>query len=74
MHGDLEPEEHHQEDDWPKKGYVNDLWEDMDRLNALYEEMMWAHEDVIEFIPDHANNRIIIRNRDMEERIKEGEE
>jgi len=73
MHGDLEPEEHHQEDHWPKKGYVNDLWEDMDRLNALYEEMMWAHDDVIEFIPDHANNRIIIRNRDMEERIKQGE-
>ena len=74
MHGDLEPEEHHSDDGWPRKGYVNDLWEDMDRLNALYEEMMWAHDDVIEFIPDHANSRIIIRNRDMEERIKQGED
>ena len=74
MHGDLEPEENYSDEDWPKKGYVNDLWEDMDRLNALYEEMMWPNEDVIEFIPDHANNRIIVRNRDMEERIKEGEE
>jgi len=74
MHGDLEPEENYSDEDWPKKGYVNDLWEDMDRLNALYEEMMWPHDDVIEFIPDHKNSRIIIRNRDMEERIKEGEE
>ena len=74
MHGDLEPEEHYSDDDWPKKGYVNDLWEDMDRLNALYEEMTWPHDDVIEFIPDHANHRIIIRNRDMEERIKEGDD
>ena len=24
--------------------YVNDLWEDMDRLNALYEELMWPHD------------------------------
>tara|TARA_R100001463_G_scaffold37664_2_gene81064 strand:+ start:755 stop:976 length:222 start_codon:yes stop_codon:yes gene_type:complete len=72
MHGDLEPEEHHSNDEWPRKGYVNDLWEDMDRLNALYEEMMWPHDDVIEFIPDHENTRIIIRNRDMEERKENG--
>ena len=73
MHGDLEPEEHHSDDSWDK-AHVNDLWEDMDRLNALYEEMMWPNEDVIEFIPDHKNSRIIIRNRDMEERRKNGEE
>ena len=47
---------------------VNDLYEDMERLNALYEEMMWPHDDVIEFVPDHANSRIIIRNRSAEER------
>ena len=64
MHGDLEPEEHH----WPSKEHINDLNEDMDRLNALYEEMMWPHDDVIEFVPDHENSRIIIRNRSMEER------
>ena len=40
MHGDLEPEEHH----WPEPSHVNDLWEDMDRLNALYEEMMQVIE------------------------------
>ena len=61
MHGNLEPEE-----DWFRpthKDSVNDLWEDMDRLNALYEEMMWPHNDTLEFIPDHANDRIIIQNR-----------
>tara|TARA_A100001388_G_C28292261_1_gene277065 strand:+ start:184 stop:363 length:180 start_codon:yes stop_codon:yes gene_type:complete len=43
--------------------HVNDLWEDMDRLNSLYEEMMWNHDDVLEFVPDYKNNRIIIKNR-----------
>ena len=32
MHGDLEPEEHHWGDE---THHVNDLWEDMDRLNSL---------------------------------------
>ena len=26
--------------------HINDLWEDMDRLNALYEELMWDNEDI----------------------------
>ena len=43
--------------------YVNDLWEDMDRLNALYEEMDWPSDDVLEFTPDYANNCIIIKNK-----------
>jgi len=43
--------------------HVNDLYEDMDRLNALYEELMWDHWDVLEFVPDHANDRIIIKRR-----------
>ena len=63
MHGNLEPEENV----FPTE-HVNDLWEDMDRLNALYEEMMWPHDDVLEFIPDHEKSRIIIRNRSQEER------
>ena len=66
MHGNLEAEE-----DWFRptpKEHINDLWEDMDRLNALYEEMMWEHDEVLEFVPDHANNQIIIRNKS---RIKE---
>ena len=47
--------------------HINDLYEDMDRLNSLYEELMWGHDDVLEFVPDYANNRIIIRNRSQEE-------
>ena len=43
--------------------HVNDLWEDMDRLNALYEELMWSNEDVLEFVADYKNDRIIVRNR-----------
>ena len=35
----------------------------MKRLNALYEELEWPADDVLDFIPDYENNRIIIRNR-----------
>ncbi len=40
--------------------HINDLYEDMERLNALYEELMWEHEVELEFIADYKNNRIII--------------
>ena len=43
--------------------HINDLWEDMDRLNSLYEELMWDNDDVLEFVPDYKNDRIIIKNR-----------
>ena len=43
--------------------HVNDLWEHMDRLNAMYEELMWDNEDVLEFVADYKNNQIVIRNR-----------
>jgi len=52
--------------------HVNDLWEDMDRLNALYEELLWDNEDVLEFVADYKNDRIIIRNRSAEERKNSG--
>ena len=48
------------------KEHVNDLYEDMDRLNSLYEELMWGHDDVLEFVPDYENDRIIIKNRSRE--------
>ena len=44
--------------------HVNDLWEDMDRLNALYEELMWPHDAELEFKADYENNRIIISVKD----------
>ena len=46
------------------KEHINDLWEDMDRLNSLYEEMMWDHEVALEFKADYKNNRIIIKPYD----------
>jgi len=52
MYDNLEPEEH-----------VNDLWEDMERLNALYEELMWDTFDTLEFTADYENDRIIITNK-----------
>jgi|TARA_A100001388_G_scaffold250694_1_gene212132 hypothetical protein len=52
MYDNLEPEEH-----------VNDLWEDMERLNALYEELMWDTFDTLEFTADYENDRIIIKNK-----------
>ena len=45
--------------------HINNLWEDMDRLNALYEELMWEHDEVLEFVPDHANDQIIIRRKKL---------
>ena len=63
MHGDLEPEENV----WDDKVHVNDLWEDMDTLNMLYEELCWGHDEVLEFIPDYKNDRIIIKNRSKED-------
>ena len=47
----------------------NDLWEDMDRLNTLDEELCWDIDDYLEFVPDYENNRIIIVNRSMEAEV-----
>ena len=41
--------------------HINDLWEDMDRLNALYEEMMWEHDAVLEFVADYNKDQIVIK-------------
>ena len=41
--------------------HINDLYEDMERLNALYEELMWPHDVELEFIADYKENRIIIK-------------
>jgi hypothetical protein len=46
--------------------YINDLYEDMHRINALYEELMWGHDDVLEFTADYENDRIIIKNKTKE--------
>ena len=46
--------------------HVNDLYEDMERLNALYEELMWPHDAALEFSADYKNNRIVISLKDEE--------
>ena len=43
--------------------HVNDLYEDMERLIALYEELMWPNEDQLEFTADYENDRIIITRK-----------
>ena len=48
--------------------YVNDLYQDMERLNALYEELMWPHDVDLEFSADYENNRIIISLRDEKQK------
>ena len=45
----------------------NQLYEDMTKLNALYEELLWGHDDVLEFVADYENDRIIIRNKGKDE-------
>ena len=34
---------------------VNDLYEDMEKLNALYEEMMWPNDVELEMVADYQN-------------------
>ena len=47
----------------------NDLYDDMRRLNALYEELMWDHDDELQFIIE--NGRIVILNKTHAEYIKQ---
>ncbi len=51
---------------------VNDLWEDMARLNMLYEELCWDHDDVLEFVPDYNEDVIIIRNKSRKKSSRQG--
>jgi len=50
----------------------SDMYQDMQRLNMLYEEMCWDIEDIIEFYPDYDSNTIIIRNKTMDEQMVDG--
>lgn len=43
-----------------------DLWEDMDKLNKLYDELDWSHRDYLEFAIE--DNHITIRNKSKEGR------
>ena len=41
-----------------------DLWEDMKKLNALYDKLQWDHRDYLEFTIE--GNHITIRNKSRE--------
>jgi hypothetical protein len=43
----------------------NALYEDMEKLNALYEELCWGHHDELVFT--HENGRVIIYNKSQEQ-------
>ena len=43
-----------------------DLWDDMHKLNSLYEELCWDHRDYLEFAIEC--NKIVIRNKSREGR------
>jgi len=42
----------------------NALYEDMEKLNALYEELCWGHDDELQFT--HENGKVIIKNITLE--------
>tara|TARA_B100000029_G_C17592626_1_gene963042 strand:+ start:142 stop:285 length:144 start_codon:yes stop_codon:yes gene_type:complete len=44
---------------------TTDLWEDMERLNALYEELCWEHDEDLQFTID--GDKIVITNLDRQE-------
>ena len=44
------------------------LYVDMGKLNALYEELMWDNKDILEFVADYENNRIIVKNKTPEDK------
>jgi len=51
----------------------NALYEDMERLNALYEELCWGHDDELEFSIEYSkgNGRVIIKNTTQQEKNNE---
>ncbi len=42
---------------------VTDVYEDMRRLNAMYEEMCWGWGEELEFFADYKNDCIIIKRK-----------
>jgi len=42
----------------------NQLYEDMEKLDALYSELCWGHDD--ELIFTHENGRVVIYNKTQE--------
>jgi hypothetical protein len=53
----------------------NALYEDMEKLNALYEELCWGHDDELEFQIEYlrGKGRVIIKNKTKHNRRKNNE-
>ncbi len=51
--------------DEPRWGseHVNDLWEDMDTLNMLYEELCWGHDEVLNYGP--SSGEIVVSDKNL---------
>ena len=47
------------------------LYDDMAKLNALYEELCWGHDDDLVFRIEYfkGNGRVIVSNKTQEERL-----
>ena len=41
----------------------NDLWADVKKLNVLYEELMWDHDDELQFTIE--GDKIVITNPEI---------
>lgn len=48
--------------------YPNQLYEDMEKLDALYETLRWNHTDPLTFVIE--GDKIVIRNLYQEQRDK----
>jgi hypothetical protein len=44
----------------------NALYHDIQKLNDMYEELLWHHDDVLQFT--HDGSKIIIINQTLEEK------
>ena len=44
----------------------NQLWEDIQKLDDLYEELLWHPDDELQFT--HDGQKIIITNKTLEEK------
>ena len=46
------------------------LYIDMGNLNALQADLIWGNEDILEFVADYENTRIIIKNKTLDDKWK----
>ena len=46
----------------------NSLWEDISKLDAMYEELLWHPDDDLVFT--HDGTRVIIYNKTLEDKNK----